>query len=77
MAKKRRFIVASRRMVIAGKVVEQGDVVSLDYDDPTVRGWSRAGNIRLLTHIIEHRTPLTDFGFYFASFFLQCSSIFT
>ena len=34
-------------MVIGGTIKTGGDVVSLDPDDPQVRGWLRAGNIRL------------------------------
>ncbi len=43
---RRRYIVVSR-MVIDGTVKTEGDVASLDPDDKQVRGWLRAGNIRL------------------------------
>ena len=36
------------RMVIDGKPKKLGDSVSLDYTDPQVRGWVRAGNVRLV-----------------------------
>ncbi len=45
--KKTKFVVQSR-MVIGGKVLKPGDRVTLDYTDTQVRGWVRAGNIRLV-----------------------------
>lgn len=42
---KRQFVAVSR-MVIDGKVKQPGAAFTADDDDPTVRGWLRAGNIK-------------------------------